>query len=505
MRLTQSGIILALVSFTIVGAVETNNDGTCGNGVSCMGSLFGGCCSADGRCGASVFHDLYSSELMFSRTPKHCGAGCQIKYGFCQNTWGKPSPDGTCGGRQGFVCKNSGFGDCCSEYNFCGSEEGHCGPRCQRRFGNCKTPTDYESLGLQASELPNTISSGLVATSAWSSSTPAQNSAHETPSAIREEVYRRAQHTGPYKTAPLCPSIDNSVFEAPCGAQFQVQCATDRSGGDIHMNTGNNGFYVETVQDCLEACASYPGCINVAWVKGLPKGACYIKNKIGPSITNEWVHGGVLVRNCTSTSSPPVSTATSSDSSGDLTINSTHRSTPSITAAVQSINSTTLGSAFWTNSTEGLSITTLIPTAHPNTASTLSTRMSQPSSACTAQPTVINGDDCVPCEGQSGSLPFCGADVTTDNYKFTPKTCRTVKYTLDITNTTVAPDGRSRIALLVNGQLPGPLIEANWGDTVEVTVNNKMQNNGTTIHFHGIRQLNNSEYDGELTSSQDST
>jgi FtsP/CotA-like multicopper oxidase with cupredoxin domain len=71
-----------------------------------------------------------------------------------------------------------------------------------------------------------------------------------------------------------------------------------------------------------------------------------------------------------------------------------------------------------------------------------------------------------------------------------------VKYTLDITNTTVAPDGRPRIALLVNGQLPGPLIEANWGDTVEVTVNNKMQNNGTTIHFHGIRQLNNSEYDG---------
>lgn len=69
-------------------------------------------------------------------------------------------------------------------------------------------------------------------------------------------------------------------------------------------------------------------------------------------------------------------------------------------------------------------------------------------------------------------------------------------YTLDITNTTIAPDGVARIALTVNGQLPGPAIEANWGDTVLVTVNNKLEDNGTSIHFHGIRQLNNSEHDG---------
>jgi FtsP/CotA-like multicopper oxidase with cupredoxin domain len=71
-----------------------------------------------------------------------------------------------------------------------------------------------------------------------------------------------------------------------------------------------------------------------------------------------------------------------------------------------------------------------------------------------------------------------------------------VHYNLDITNTTIAPDGIERVALTVNGQLPGPAIEANWGDTVIITVNNKLQDNGTSIHFHGIRQLNNSEYDG---------
>lgn len=44
--------------------------------------------------------------------------------------------------------------------------------------------------------------------------------------------------------------------------------------------------------------------------------------------------------------------------------------------------------------------------------------------------------------------------------------------------------------------MPGPTIEANWGDTVEVTVINRMQNNGTSIHFHGIRQNFTNQQDG---------
>ena len=35
-----------------------------------------------------------------------------------------------------------------------------------------------------------------------------------------------------------------------------------------------------------------------------------------------------------------------------------------------------------------------------------------------------------------------------------------------------------------------------WGDDVEVTVKNKLQTNGTTIHWHGIRQLNTTAMDG---------
>ncbi|KAF2837587.1 multicopper oxidase [Patellaria atrata CBS 101060] len=44
--------------------------------------------------------------------------------------------------------------------------------------------------------------------------------------------------------------------------------------------------------------------------------------------------------------------------------------------------------------------------------------------------------------------------------------------------------------------MPGPLIEANWGDTVKVTVINELENNETFIHFHGIRQNYTNQHDG---------
>lgn len=50
--------------------------------------------------------------------------------------------------------------------------------------------------------------------------------------------------------------------------------------------------------------------------------------------------------------------------------------------------------------------------------------------------------------------------------------------------------------LTVNGQFPGPKIEANWGDYIQVTVTNALANNGTGLHWHGLRQLNTNTQDG---------
>lgn len=52
--------------------------------------------------------------------------------------------------------------------------------------------------------------------------------------------------------------------------------------------------------------------------------------------------------------------------------------------------------------------------------------------------------------------------------------------------------------VVINGQFPGPLIEANWGDTISVTVHNRLTDpeDGTSIHWHGFPQTQTPYYDG---------
>lgn len=90
-----------------------------------------------------------------------------------------------------------------------------------------------------------------------------------------------------------------------------------------------------------------------------------------------------------------------------------------------------------------------------------------------------------------------GFDINTNVYTATPNTGRIVTYDLSIRNTTCNPDGRgARTCMLINNQFPGPTITANWGDTLRITVRNLLQHNGTSIHWHGIRQVNTNIQDG---------
>ncbi|KAL5118439.1 laccase, multicopper oxidase, benzenediol:oxygen oxidorectuctase [Pleosporales sp. CAS-2024a] len=90
-----------------------------------------------------------------------------------------------------------------------------------------------------------------------------------------------------------------------------------------------------------------------------------------------------------------------------------------------------------------------------------------------------------------------GFNSSTDMYTSWPNTGVTVSYHFRIDNTTCSPDGsNARTCLLINGHFPGPRIVANWGDTIRVTVHNNLQHNGTSIHWHGFRQLNTNIQDG---------
>ncbi|KAI0599464.1 multicopper oxidase-domain-containing protein [Biscogniauxia sp. FL1348] len=79
----------------------------------------------------------------------------------------------------------------------------------------------------------------------------------------------------------------------------------------------------------------------------------------------------------------------------------------------------------------------------------------------------------------------------------------TRKYEFNISRGMIAPDGYEKSVILVNGQYPGPLIEANWGDYIEVTVNNHIEEGyaqgpaeGTAIHWHGFHQTGTPWMDG---------
>lgn len=118
-----------------------------------------------------------------------------------------------------------------------------------------------------------------------------------------------------------------------------------------------------------------------------------------------------------------------------------------------------------------------------------------------------NGNSTLPVPGSSGSnvtapyLPlkegscntaadrskWCnGQSISTVTYTAGYKSGSTCSYDFTITNTTMNLDGSgSKLAFAINGQVPGPVIECNWGDILQVTVHNQLQDNSTTIHWHG--------------------
>lgn len=56
--------------------------------------------------------------------------------------------------------------------------------------------------------------------------------------------------------------------------------------------------------------------------------------------------------------------------------------------------------------------------------------------------------------------------------------------------------------MLINGQFPGPTLEANWGDWFEIEVTNTIEDEGTSIHWHGLLQKQTPWMDGVPGDSQ---
>lgn len=92
----------------------------------------------------------------------------------------------------------------------------------------------------------------------------------------------------------------------------------------------------------------------------------------------------------------------------------------------------------------------------------------------------------------------CWGQYSTDTNYYTtyPETGDTVEIWLSAEESTCNPDGYERSCMTFNGTMPGPPIVANWGDELVIHVTNNMRSNGTTVHWHGVRQLDSVQYDG---------
>jgi FtsP/CotA-like multicopper oxidase with cupredoxin domain len=109
-----------------------------------------------------------------------------------------------------------------------------------------------------------------------------------------------------------------------------------------------------------------------------------------------------------------------------------------------------------------------------------------------------------PCAGNTADdrASWCDHSIDTDWYEEVPDTGVTREYWLELVETEVAPDGFTRTAMTVNGTVPGPTITADWGDELVIHVINNLNINGTSIHWHGLRQNYTNQNDGVVSITQ---
>ncbi|CAM6004310.1 unnamed protein product [Sphagnum balticum] len=75
-------------------------------------------------------------------------------------------------------------------------------------------------------------------------------------------------------------------------------------------------------------------------------------------------------------------------------------------------------------------------------------------------------------------------------------------YDWTVAYTYASPDCVEKLVMAVNGEVPGPRIDATEGDTIVVNLTNHLPTEGVVIHWHGMHQVGTPYYDGTASVSQ---
>ncbi|KID92385.1 Multicopper oxidase family protein [Metarhizium guizhouense ARSEF 977] len=111
--------------------------------------------------------------------------------------------------------------------------------------------------------------------------------------------------------------------------------------------------------------------------------------------------------------------------------------------------------------------------------------------------------------GTDGNLSHYG-ELEDDSFALHPeqhvfRAPHTIRLGWNITREARRPDGVLKDVYLINGQFPGPTIEARSGDTIEVTVTNSIAHDthdGIAVHWHGLLMKGFNDMDGVVGVTQ---
>ncbi|KAH5438066.1 hypothetical protein HBI47_058690 [Parastagonospora nodorum] len=268
-----SAIVSLLLLAPGVLAQRTSTDATCGGkkGYTCLNSAWGSCCSQYGWCGSK---------------PEYCGKGCNPGFGTCNKLSAasssiviKPtqtpavpvSTNARCGSSfGGRTCQGSQWGNCCSQYSWCGSTKDHCDAKtCQKKFGQCNgqvassksSSTLATFIKSSPSTSPSSTPSKSSSTPSTSSTTSSSPSTSPTPKPCYQIPPSRpcGAYTGPLDSASFyeaCPS----PFSNYCVANYQAFCYGKPSSDSTQIRSFSAG-----VADCKVQCDQDAACVGLAF------------------------------------------------------------------------------------------------------------------------------------------------------------------------------------------------------------------------------------------------
>ncbi|RSH77255.1 laccase, multicopper oxidase, benzenediol:oxygen oxidorectuctase [Apiotrichum porosum] len=186
----------------------------------------------------------------------------------------------------------------------------------------------------------------------------------------------------------------------------------------------------------------------------------------------------------TTTTAKTSSSSTAKPSSSSTAKPSSSTVQPTSSAAPSSVDSSSAPTATVSNpaTTVDNSTATATATATPTAATT--SAYATTTSYSYSQP---------PLPARTVSAPASLFTASGGDYISPFAQTRVYDFTIDYA--TGSPAGFKRSMMVINGQFPGPLIEANQGDTMQITVHNNLDI-PQSIHWHGIRQNHSNYADG---------